>query len=203
MFEILEPSNLDKFYLKHHAFYKWLENLEENKSTALNKNEFDYSLIKKFIQDYNQDNKTSIVIIEHADCFEVKRLPNGISIKYYYEFLNAKEKASIVKDESGEEILFNFIKEYLNESLKLSAKYDFSNNLLLMKNLKILRKAYLSRRAGGISFFKHSEKGPAAEIAECLKSLCDKGLIKLLPKEYTLKVFNTNAECYEVLNNHQ
>ena len=200
MFEILESSNLDEFYLKHHAFYKWLENLEENKSTSLNKNEFDYSLIKKFIQDYNQDNKTSIVIIEHVNCFEVKRLSNGISIKYYYEFLNAKEKASIVKDESGEEILLKFIKEYLNESLELSAKYDFSNNLTLMKNLKIFKKAYLSRRAGGISFFKHSEKGAAAEIAECLKSLCEKGLIELLPKEYTLKIFNTTAECFEITN---
>ena len=200
MFEILEPSNLDEFYLKHHAFYKWLENLEENKSTALNKNEFDYSLIKKFIQDYNQDNKTSIVIIEHVNCFEVKRLPNGISIKYYYEFLNAKEKASIVKDESGEKILLNFIKEYLNESFKLSAKYDFSNNLALMKNLKIFKKAYLSRRAGGVTFFKNSPKGASTEIADCLKSLCEKGLIKLLSKEHTLKVFNTTAECFEITN---
>ena len=198
MFEILEPSNLDEFYLKHHAFYKWLENLEENKSTALNKNEFDYSLIKKFIQDYNQDNKTSIVIIEHVNCFEVKRLPNGISIKYYYEFLNAKEKASIVKDESGEKILFNFIKEYLNESLELSAKYDFSNNLALMKNLKIFKKAYLSRRAGGVTFFKNSPKGASTEITDCLKSLCEKGYLKTLNKEHTLKVFNTTAECFEI-----
>ena len=198
MFEILEPSNLDEFYLKHHAFYKWLENLEENKSTALNKNEFDYSLIKKFIQDYNQDNKTSIVIIEHVNCFEVKRLPNGISIKYYYEFLNAKEKASIVKDESGEKILFNFIKEYLNESLELSAKYDFSNNLALMKNLKIFKKAYLSRRAGGVTFFKNSPKGASTEITDCLKSLCEKGYLKTLNKEHTLKVFDTTAECFEI-----
>ena len=142
MFEILESSNLDALYLKHYDFYKWLVNLNECKSVALNKIEFNYSLLKKFIQDYNTDNKTSIVIIEHANCFEVKRLPNGISIKYYYEFLNAKEKqvvVNVVKDEGGEEILLKFIKEYINESVKLSSKYDYSGNLTLMKNLKIFK----------------------------------------------------------------
>ena len=200
MFEILESSNLDALYLKHHDFYKWLVNLNECKSIALNKIEFNYSLLKKFIQDYNADNKTSIVIIEHNECFEIKRLNDGVLIKYYYEFLNIKEKQIVVKDESGEEILLKFIKEYIAESVKLSSKYDHSGNLTLMKNLKIFKKAYLSRRAGGVTFFKNSSKGAATEITDCLKSLCEKGLIKLLSKEDTLKVFNTTAECFEITN---
>lgn len=200
MFEILEPSDLDAHYLKHNDFFKWLENLPENKSVALNKVDFNYSLLKNFIQDFNQLNKTSIVVIEHSTCFEVKRFLNTVSIKHYYDFLNLQDKAKVIKNQDGEHILLKFLNEYLNEDLKLSEKYDFSENLQLMKNLKVVKKAYLSRRAGGVSLFKNSNKGASVEISECLKSLIEKGFIVKLSKDDTLKIFKTTAECFEITN---
>ena len=200
MFEILEPSDLDAHYLKHNDFFKWLENLPENKSVALNKVDFNYSLLKNFIQDFNQLNKTSIVVIEHSTCFEVKRFLNTVSIKHYYDFLNLQDEAKVIKNQDGEHILLKFLNEYLNEDLKLSEKYDFSENLQLMKNLKVVKKAYLSRRAGGVSLFKNSNKGASVEISECLKSLIEKGFIVKLSKDDTLKIFKTTAECFEITN---
>ena len=200
MFEILEPSDLDAHYLKHNDFFKWLENLPENKSVALNKVDFNYSLLKNFTQDFNQLNKTSIVVIEHSTCFEVKRFLNTVSIKHYYDFLNLQDKAKVIKNQDGEHILLKFLNEYLNEDLKLSEKYDFSENLQLMKNLKVVKKAYLSRRAGGVSLFKNSNKGASVEISECLQSLVEKGFIVKLSKDDTLKTFKTTAECFEITN---
>ena len=198
MFEILEPSNLDGSYLKHNDFFNWLENLPELKSVALLKQDFSFSMLKDFVELFNDKNKTSIVVIEHVNCFEVQRLSNGTPINFYYKYANAANKKESEKNQDGEEVLLKFLNEYLNEGLTLSQKYDFSQNLQLMKNLKVIKKAYLSRRAGGVSLFKNSNKGASVEIAECLQSLVEKGCIVKLSKDDTLKTFKTTAECFEI-----
>ena len=113
-----------------------------------------------------------------------------------YSYLHNKKESK--KNQDGEEVLLKFLNEYLNEGLTLSQKYDFSENLQLMKNLKVVKKAYLSRRAGGVSLFKNSNKGASVEIAECLQSLVEKGCIVKLSKDDTLKTFKTTAECFEI-----
>ena len=200
MFEILEPSDLSVFYKKHVEFYKWLENLNELKSIALSKQDFSFSMLKDFVELFNDKNKTSVVVIEHVNCFEVQRLSDGTPINFFYKYANAANKKESEKNESEKteiEVL-RILKEFLNESNQLTEKYDNDFNAV-MKTMRIVKRSYITRRLSGVTIFKNHTLGAKEAFDVTLQSLCEKGYIVKLSKDDTLKAFKTTAECFEIV----
>ena len=201
MFEILEPSDLSCFYKKHVEFYEWLEKLDMLKSVALLKQDFSFSMLKDFVELFNDKNKTSIVVIEHVNCFEVQRLSDGTPINFYYKYANAVNKKESEKNESEKteiEVL-RILKEFLNESNQLTEKYDNDFNAV-MKTMRIVKRSYITRRLSGVTIFKNHTLGAKEAFNVTLKSLCEKGYLKVLNREHINKTFKCTSVCFEITN---
>ena len=201
MFEILEPSDLSCFYKKHVEFYEWLKKLNVLKSVALSKQDFSFSMLKDFVELFNDKNKTSIVIIEHVNCFEVQRLNDGTPINFFYKYANAANKKESEKNESEKteiEVL-RILKEFLNESNQLTEKYDNDFNAV-MKTMRIVKRSYITRRLSGVTIFKNHTLGAKEAFNITLKSLCEKGYLKILNKEHINKTFKCTSICFEITN---
>jgi hypothetical protein len=118
-----------------------------------------------------------LVVIEHAECLEVRKLEPGGSPALFYDMLDGKfynkgvSKTILKVNESGESAIISFLKRYFAPDY-LVKKYDEWGEQLRAKQM--ISYSAISRNCSAISIFrKKTEK-----VYDCVNGLIEKGILQ-------------------------
>ena len=202
MTEYFEPSTVGNYFLAHSAAMEPCATQEVAKSFAITKeplpgNTEPTSLIvlRKIAERYSVGIKT-FVVIEHEQCFEVRRLQDNESSKLFYEFMQPEKVCANYEDKAEQDIL-RVIEESKTQDFELMKKYDLSYNED-MRRENIFSYVYVQRRTASLASIRKSKDGSKETITNILNKLIEEGLIKEVPAQIAKGVFNNGSKLYQI-----
>jgi len=122
-------------------------------------------------------------IVQHDIKMLSSKFEAGEIGKHTAENKQAKEIIRMVKDYYTRD--WDYIKKYFKEEK--------------MHKRRVMPLTYFSRRLQGIAIFNDGRTKPSVAINQCLQLMCDRDILREMPKTQSRKDFDTEQKCY-VLN---
>jgi hypothetical protein len=191
-------SSVIEFINRMDLVDKASHSLEVGFSIKLAKEDFEsWEQLEAFANDASRG-KRRYVVVEHDDCYEMGRLPDGHNRKLYYE-LNARPVACVTPqcghpDDAERAIaeVKRIVVQYKAASYEQITKYRSASEKMKAEN--VVAKSYLHRRLASTTLFYNNGK----RLQDAINALCRSGLLTEVPKQIAKGIYDSTALMYRI-----
>lgn len=171
LFEYMQPSEVANDYLKHVNALKPAEKMPVDSAFSLSKEALKKPLLLDLIDANVNVRKKAVVLIEHDEVFEIRRLPDKCNTKLFYRYLKGDDKKDSKQDSI--DTIEKVCSDYLKLDISKVLKYD-SNITPELKDSGVISHVYIQRRVSSMAVFRKAEEGCKERIILSIAKLIDK-----------------------------
>jgi len=201
-FQSFDPSPLAREFLAHLKALEPLETLDVGKSISLAKERFRLPVFRHIAQHWHKEHalKISFIAIEHAESFEICRMPDALNPDAFYsvyEFLSESEKSKVFADA-------RLLAVTNAARLFVQSNWDAVKNYCAgmpeeMRREHVIPYSYFQRKLGAVAAFRKAEKGPTKAMKDAIAVAVETGILRKLENSEVYLRYQRNAECYEYI----
>lgn len=201
-FQSFDPSTLAREFMSHLKALEPLETLSVGKSLSLAKERFRLPVFRHIAQHWYNEHplKISFIAIEHAESFEICRLPDALNPDAFYsvyEFLAESEKPKVFSDARLLAVT-NAARLFVQSTWSMVKNYCVGMPEE-MRRENIIPYAYFQRKLGAVAAFRKAENGSTEAMKEAIAIAVERGILRKLEKSEVYLRYQRNADCYEYL----